>query len=731
MKLRLEKSLRRRKPRRSHFHRHSFQSLEDRRMLATFTVTNISDGPVMAAGDLPGSLRQAIFNANANSASDTIVFSQLFDTQQTIALQSQLPTIAEALDIIGPGQDLLTLDAGDGADNIFNTGDGFRIFNINDRDSNSQIDVTLSGLTLTGGDGADSATGSGRYGDDGGAVQSFENLTITGSTIRDNAAGNGGFSGSGGFGGGGGRGGGVFSFGTLTITDSTVTGNVSGDGGNGDGGYSGQGGNGGDGGGILSVGAFTLTNSTISGNSAGDGGNGGFGQNGGLGGDGGGIWSITLTVTDSTISGNTTGEGGDGGGPDFIYDIYGGIEGDAGDGGDGGGILNRETLLVTGSTISGNATGDGGSSYFYGFGFQEPGRGGGISTFSGDITLTNSTVSGNAANGRGGGVGFSSTFAPGGSLTIQNSIIAGNSNNGTAPDFTGPRETEDLTVQNSIIGNITGTGLSAGNNNQLDIDFTTVLETEVVNGVTVPLLTDNGGSVETIALLASSPAIDAGDDALAVDANGNPLLTDQRGGGFDRFTDGDDNGVATVDIGAFEFQSGFLLGDVDQNGLVNFLDISHFIGVLSSNSFQAEADANQDGVVNFLDINPFIGLLSSQGSLTTAEFFAAASAPPERSPLTFVSGSQVQNEDDSLKSPNGIPAFNSAAPVVALSDQKINNRAQQQKYYQSVHQVSSQLGASQEPTIATSSADLFDAQPELLVEIQDVELDEIFDGLPA
>ena len=55
-----------------------------------------------------------------------------------------------------------------------------------------------------------------------------------------------------------------------------------------------------------------------------------------------------------------------------------------------------------------------------------------------------------------------------------------------------------------------------------------------------------------------------------------------------------------------------LLGDVNQDGAVNFLDISPFILVLSSGGFQAEADCNGDGVVDFLDISPFIGILSNQ-----------------------------------------------------------------------------------------------------------------------
>ena len=52
-----------------------------------------------------------------------------------------------------------------------------------------------------------------------------------------------------------------------------------------------------------------------------------------------------------------------------------------------------------------------------------------------------------------------------------------------------------------------------------------------------------------------------------------------------------------------------LIGDVNLDGVVNFLDIAPFIFVLQSGTFQAEADANSDGVVNFLDIAPFISFL--------------------------------------------------------------------------------------------------------------------------
>lgn len=55
-----------------------------------------------------------------------------------------------------------------------------------------------------------------------------------------------------------------------------------------------------------------------------------------------------------------------------------------------------------------------------------------------------------------------------------------------------------------------------------------------------------------------------------------------------------------------------ILGDVNLDGSVTFLDISPFISVLAAVGFQAEADCNEDGLVGFLDIAPFIAILASQ-----------------------------------------------------------------------------------------------------------------------
>ena len=55
----------------------------------------------------------------------------------------------------------------------------------------------------------------------------------------------------------------------------------------------------------------------------------------------------------------------------------------------------------------------------------------------------------------------------------------------------------------------------------------------------------------------------------------------------------------------------FLLGDCNQDGVVNFSDIPAFIDVLISGVFLEEADCNLDGLIDFSDIPPFINILSA------------------------------------------------------------------------------------------------------------------------
>ena len=52
-----------------------------------------------------------------------------------------------------------------------------------------------------------------------------------------------------------------------------------------------------------------------------------------------------------------------------------------------------------------------------------------------------------------------------------------------------------------------------------------------------------------------------------------------------------------------------LIGDVNQNSIVTFLDIQPFISLLIAGQFQVEADCDFDGVVSFFDIDDFIDIL--------------------------------------------------------------------------------------------------------------------------
>ena len=57
------------------------------------------------------------------------------------------------------------------------------------------------------------------------------------------------------------------------------------------------------------------------------------------------------------------------------------------------------------------------------------------------------------------------------------------------------------------------------------------------------------------------------------------------------------------------FDPVFLLGDVNQNGAVDLLDIQPFIDLLINGGFLAEADTNGDGAVDLLDIAGLVDLL--------------------------------------------------------------------------------------------------------------------------
>jgi len=220
---------------------------------------------------------------------------------------------------------------------------------------------------------------------------------------------------------------------------------------------------------------------------------------------------------------------------------------------DGGGILNNSTLTVNNSTFSGNKA--------------DLGGGGGIVNLGGTVKVNNSTFSGNSATDSGGGI-FNN-----GTLTVNNSTFSGNSatnwgggifNNGTLTvnnsTFSGNKASNNgggifnnlgtVTLKNSILANSTtggdcrlgGSGTATGNNNLIEDAANACGLSNGVNNNIIgvdPLLgalANNGGGTQTLALLAGSLAINAGDSTTC-------MPTDQRG--YAR--------VGVCDMGAFEY----------------------------------------------------------------------------------------------------------------------------------------------------------------------------------
>lgn len=273
-------------------------------------------------------------------------------------------------------------------------------------------------------------------------------------------------------------------------------------------------------------------------------------------GNGGAIFnSSTLSITDSVISHSSTPSTGSSGGgisnfgvliltTSIVSDYLSSF---------GAGIMNNSgvnvTLTITDSTISDNAAAV---------------SGGGIlnsselainnSTISDNTSadsaagihnqanaaIINSTLSGNSANVNGGGISNTSS----GTISIINSTITGNSaslGGGGIRTLGGVIEITYTVIAGNVTGSDcagAGTVTSLGHN--LDGDNTCGLLTSLADlpgvGPLLGPLQENGGLTRTHALLSGSPAIDAGNDGTAPDM-------DQRH--FER--------VGVSDIGAFEF----------------------------------------------------------------------------------------------------------------------------------------------------------------------------------
>jgi hypothetical protein len=179
----------------------------------------------------------------------------------------------------------------------------------------------------------------------------------------------------------------------------------------------------------------------------------------------------------------------------------------------GGAILNLGTLVLNNSTLSGNyARNDGGAINSQGS--------------SAAVVINHSTIVLNDSDDFIGGIYFS-----GGSATLNNSIVAGNTAN-TGSDITTGLASTLLGV--NFVGNITNLDSFRPGT---DLTFE---DGQALADLFVPTLANNGGPTLTHALVAGSPAVDAGDNSTIPVG----MTTDQRG--KTRIIEG------TADLGAFE-----------------------------------------------------------------------------------------------------------------------------------------------------------------------------------
>jgi hypothetical protein len=631
-----------------------FEPLEDRTNPAVFTVTTLAD-----AG--PGSLRDALAQANAAPDADTIVFDpavrggivavSTFDNRSASTADDPQPVgptafvITTPVTVAGTGE-TINRAAGSAA---------FRLFQVTAGGNLILENLTLSNGFAQGGAGGTGGGGAGL----GGAVYNQGLLTITGCTLVGNQAVGGATTGGGGRGDGGGGLGGPASGSTGGPPDGGLVAANGGFGGGGGGSLSssaaaGSGGFGGGGGASTAGSAVSLTAPLA--------GVGGFG-----GGGGGGGFFLT---SDGPVFG-FGGVGGFGGAKGGIGRVSGNdilIGTGGGGGGMGGAVFNQGgTVSIVNSTLTANAA-VGGSRGTFESGL---GLGGAVFNLNGSVTLANVTVAGNAVGGAstGGGAVYNLSLAapasPGGppatpaqtaTLTMTNSILAGSVG---GPDLTNRR----------VDG--VAAAVTAGGPNIVAVSDNFIGGTVSGTPFTVAdphlgPLQNNGGLTATMALLSGSPAIGAGDNA-GVPAG---VTTDQRGPGFPRIVNG------AVDLGAFEVQLPVpVLAGGPAGGSARVLTPSSgqlqpgatvtFFPGFAGNVRVAVADVNGDGVPDYVGGagpggGPRVVVLDGKTGAVVADFFAFE---PTFTGGVFVAAADI---DGDVKAEVVVTPDQGGGPVVAV-----------------------------------------------------------------
>ena len=199
----------------------------------------------------------------------------------------------------------------------------------------------------------------------------------------------------------------------------------------------------------------------------------------------------------------------------------------------GGGVFSDNILWILRTLITGNVAAD---------------TGGGIDN-NDEAGLFDVTISANIAAqdplGQGGGGIFSD-----GNMELFNVTLVNNTGLGGFMNQGLARVSNSIFAQNGDL-NCTGVNTFTSEGNNLDDDASCNFNKTgdiLVEDALLESLSDNGGTTWTHALLLASPAVDAGNDSSC-------RSTDQRGAA--RPADGDEDGVAICDIGAFEYNATF------------------------------------------------------------------------------------------------------------------------------------------------------------------------------
>jgi hypothetical protein len=546
----------------------------------------------LSASDL--SLREAVGLANASAGAQSITFAPQLGGQ-TIELVHGTIQLIESAAINGLGANLLAID-----------GLGLaRVVSIDDGDADVVSNMAVRDLTIHGGNARMNATDAG----DGGGIRSVESTTIERSVVTGNTA--------------AGDGGGMYIFGVagavVTISQNEFSENTAGlfGGGLGVGGPNAISVTGNSfvdntavrhGGGLLAVatagGSLDIQDSLISGNDAIAGG-GAYLLASGAGAQ---LTFARGNVTDnlSTAAMNFTARGGGGlsGGASAggvlrvvdttIHDNEAVARGGAAEIFDTGG-----TVRFTNVTMSGNRSrADGGGLWA-------------VTLMGGTTLIEHSTVTANVADSDASGVGVGGgIFAAGGLIQMHHALVAGNSSNtaasdlGFSPTGTLGSGVGTLLAEFSLVGNNSGSGLAAAPVNAPDANGNIVggAGAAAIDPMLGPLA-DNGGPTPTHAPLPGSPAIDAGDPAVAF----NPAEFDQRGTPFVRVFDGDGAGGARIDIGSYEVQTTVVLSadfdnDSDTDG-ADFLTWQRGLGLAGAAATRTNGNADGDLDVDGADLD--------------------------------------------------------------------------------------------------------------------------------